>query len=195
MTEDEGVGWHHWLNGHEFEQVLGDSEGQGRLVSCSPWGRKESDTTEWLNISNKAVAGISVSQDPHGVLMQGFGAQLLYLGGVVFQLLSRVRLCDSMDCSMPGFPILHHLPELVQTHVYWAHDAIQPSHPLSFPFPLVLNVSQNQDLFQWVSPLHQVAQVLSFSISLSNEYLGLISFRIDWVGLLAVQRTEDTTQH
>ena len=49
MTEDEMVGWHPQLNGHEFEQALGDSEGQGSLASCSPWGRKESDTTEQLN--------------------------------------------------------------------------------------------------------------------------------------------------
>ena len=48
MTEDEMVGWHHQLNGHEFEQALGDSEGQGSLASCSPWGRKESNTTERL---------------------------------------------------------------------------------------------------------------------------------------------------
>ena len=48
-TEDEMVGWHHWLNGHEFEQALGDGEGQGGLVCCSPRGHKESDTTEWLN--------------------------------------------------------------------------------------------------------------------------------------------------
>jgi len=51
-TEDETVGWHHWLNGHEFEQIPGDSEGQGSLVWCSPWGCKESDTTEWLNNKN-----------------------------------------------------------------------------------------------------------------------------------------------
>ena len=49
VTEDELVGWHHWLNGHEFEQTLGDSEGQRSLACCSPWGCKESDTTEWLN--------------------------------------------------------------------------------------------------------------------------------------------------
>ena len=51
MTEDEMVGWHHWLNGHEFEQASGDGEGQGSLVCCSPWGHKESDTTEQLNNS------------------------------------------------------------------------------------------------------------------------------------------------
>ena len=49
MTEDEMVGWHHQLNGHEFEQALGDGEGQGGLACCSPWGHKESDTTEGLN--------------------------------------------------------------------------------------------------------------------------------------------------
>ena len=48
-TEDEMVGWHHWFNGHEFEQTLGDSEGQGSLAGCSPWGRKQSDMTEELN--------------------------------------------------------------------------------------------------------------------------------------------------
>ena len=49
ITEDEMVGWHHWLYGHEFEQALGDPEGQGNLVCCNPWGNKELDTTEWLN--------------------------------------------------------------------------------------------------------------------------------------------------
>ena len=52
MTEDEMVGWYHRLNGQEFEQAPGDGEGQGSLVCCSPWGRKESDTTEWLNNNN-----------------------------------------------------------------------------------------------------------------------------------------------
>ena len=49
MTKDEMVGWHPQLNGHEFEQTLGDGEGQGSLVCCSPWGREEPDTTERLN--------------------------------------------------------------------------------------------------------------------------------------------------
>ena len=56
MIEDELVGWHHQCNGHEFEQALGDSEGQGSLVSCSPWGHRESDTTEQLNKSSKTAA-------------------------------------------------------------------------------------------------------------------------------------------
>ena len=55
MTEDEMVRWHHQLNGHEFEQALGDCEGQGSLMCCSPWGHKELDTTERLNNSNKML--------------------------------------------------------------------------------------------------------------------------------------------
>ena len=56
MTEDEMVGWHHQLNGHEFEQTVGDSEGQGSLVCCSSWGHKESDTTERLNNSDRVTS-------------------------------------------------------------------------------------------------------------------------------------------
>ena len=55
-TEDEMIGWHHWLNGYEFEQVLGVSDGQGSLVCCSPWGCKELDTTEWLNCTWVSVS-------------------------------------------------------------------------------------------------------------------------------------------
>ena len=55
MTEDEMVGWHHQVDGHEFEQALGDGEGQGSLASCSPWGLKESDTTERLNSNNNKI--------------------------------------------------------------------------------------------------------------------------------------------
>ena len=58
MTEDEMVGWHHLLNGHEFEQILRDSEGQGSLACCSPWGHKESDMTEQLNNIRIGTRGI-----------------------------------------------------------------------------------------------------------------------------------------
>ena len=57
MTEDEITGWHHQLNGHEFEQALGDGEEQGRLACCSPWGHKESAMTEQLNNNNNTVKG------------------------------------------------------------------------------------------------------------------------------------------
>ena len=96
-----------------------------------------------------------------------------------------------MDCSIPAFPVLDHLPELLQTHVRWVSDAIQSSHLLSPLSPLALNLSQPQGLFQWVNSSHQVAKCwsFSFSISPSSEYSGLISFRIDWFDLLDVQGT------
>ena len=71
-----------------------------------------------------------------------------------------LTLCDPVDCSMPGFSVLPHLPEFAQTHVHWVSDAIQPSHPLLSPSLPALNLSQHQGLFQWVGSLHQVAKVL-----------------------------------
>ena len=97
--------------------------------------------------------------------------------------------CDPMGCSTPGFPVLHHLPEFAQTHVHWVDDAIQPSHPLLPPSP-AFSLSQYQGLSQWICSLQSGGQsIWSFSISPSNEYSGLISFKIDWLDLLAVQRT------
>ena len=100
-------------------------------------------------------------------------------------------LCDPMNCSTPGFPVFHHLLELVQTHVCWVGDAIQPSCPLLPPFPPAFILSQHQGLFQWAA-LHirwPKYWSFSFSISPSNEYSWFISFRIDWFDLLAVQGT------
>ena len=96
-----------------------------------------------------------------------------------------------MECSTPGFPVHHQLPEFTQTHVHWVGDAIQPSHPLLSTSPLALNLSQHQGLFKWVNSSHQWPKYWSFSfnISPSNEHSGLISFRMDWLDLLAVQGT------
>ena len=69
-----------------------------------------------------------------------------------------------MDCSTPDFPVHHQIPELAQTHVHWVSDAIQPSHPLSSPSLPALNLSQHQGLFQGVSSLHQMAEVLEFQL-------------------------------
>ena len=88
-----------------------------------------------------------------------------------------------------GLPVHHQLLELTETHVHWVGDAIQPSHPLSSPSPPALNLSQQQGLFHWVSSSHQWPKYWSFifSISPSNDYSGLISFRMDWLDLLALQ--------
>ena len=98
-------------------------------------------------------------------------------------------LCNPMDCSMPGFPVLHHLLELTQTHVHRVGDAIQPSHPLSSPSPPAFNLFQHQGLNELALHIRWPTYwSFSFSISPSNEYSGLISFRIDWFDL-AVQGT------
>src|SRR5574337_619407 len=104
---------------------------------------------------------------------------------------SCLTLCNPMNRSTPGLPVHHQLPEFTQTHVHRVSDAIQPSHPLSSPFPPAPNPSQHQSLFQGVNSSHEMPKYrsFSFSISPSNEHPGLISFRMDWLDLLAVQGT------
>ena len=106
---------------------------------------------------------------------------------------SCLTLCSSMDSSTPVIPVHHQLLEPTQTHVHRAGAAIQIAHPLSCPSHPTFNLSQHQGLFQKVGSLHQVAKRLEFQlqhcISPSNEYSGLISFRMDPLDLLAVQGT------
>ena len=103
------------------------------------------------------------------------------------QSLSCVQLCNPMDCSMPGFPVHHQLLEHTQTHhVHLVDDAIQPSHPLSSPSPLTfpsIRVFSNESVPHIRWPKYWS---FSFTISPFNEYSQLISFRIDWLDLLAV---------
>ena len=98
---------------------------------------------------------------------------------------------DPIDCSMPGFHIRHQLPEPTQTHVHQVSDAIQPSHPLSSLF-LLSSIFPSIRVFSKESVLHvrwPKCWSFSFSISPFYEYSGLISFRMDWLDLLAVQGT------
>ena len=91
-------------------------------------------------------------------------------------------LCDPINCSTPGLPVHHHLPKFTQTHVHRVRDAMQPSHPLSSPFPPAPNPSQHQN-FSNESTLHmRWPKYWSFSFSNipSKEHPGLISFRMDW---------------
>ena len=96
-----------------------------------------------------------------------------------------------MECSISGLPVHHQLPYFTQTHVCWVRDAIQSSHPLLSPSPLAFNLSQHQGLFKWVSFCNRWPKYWSFSfnISPSNEHSRLISFRMDWLDLLAVQKS------
>ena len=99
-------------------------------------------------------------------------------------------LCDPMNCSTPGLPVHHQYPKFTQTHVHRVCDAIQPSHPLSSPSPAP-NPSQHQNRFQWVSSHLRCSKYWSFSFSVipSKEIPGPISFRMDWLDLLATQGT------
>ena len=87
-------------------------------------------------------------------------------------------LCDPMDCRIPGFSVHHQLPELAQAHDHRVIDAIQPSLPLSSPFPSAFNLCQHQGLFQWVSSSYQVARVLEFQFQ--HQSFQLI-FRVDFL--------------
>ena len=91
-----------------------------------------------------------------------------------------LTLCKSMDCSTPSVPVLHYLTEFAQTHVRWVSDAIQPSHPLSPPSPLAVNLSQHQGLFQWVGSLHQLAKILELQHQ-SFQWLFRVDFLQDWL--------------
>ena len=157
---------YHWLDGDEFEQTPGDSEGQGSWACCSPWGGRDLDTTEWLN--NKTCNGESspyFKRDVYQILefkvymvtvewqsyfLGGFCSCLLNINQLLrisncissVQSLSHVQLCDPMHFSIPGLPVHHQLSEFTQIHVHWVGDAIQPSHPLLSPSPPAFNLSQ-----------------------------------------------------
>ena len=101
-----------------------------------------------------------------------------------------------MDCSTPGFPVHYQLSEFIQTHVHWVSDAIQPSHPV-VPFSSCFQsfpASGSFPVSQFFASGGQ-STGFSFSISPSNKYSGLISFRMDWLDLLAVQGTLKSLQH
>ena len=104
---------------------------------------------------------------------------------------SCLTLCDPMNRSMPGLPVHHRLLEFTQTYVHWVGDSIQLSHPLLSPFPPVPNTSQHQSLpmsqhFAWGGQSTGVSDLASF---LPKNTQGWVSFRTDWLDLLAVQRT------
>ena len=103
---------------------------------------------------------------------------------------SCLTLCDPLNCSKPGLTVYHQLSESTQTHVHWVRDAVQPSHPLSSPSP-ALNLSQHQGLLNESALCIRWPKYwgFSFNTSPSNEHPGLISFRMDWLNLLAVQGT------
>ena len=96
-----------------------------------------------------------------------------------------------MDCSTPGFPVFHCLPEFAQTHVHWVGDAIQPSHPLSPLSPPALNLSQHQSVFHWVSSSHQVAKVMELKLQhQSFQWMLRVDFLLRLTRLISLQSKE-----
>ena len=161
MREDKTVGWHHRFSEHEFEQALRDGEGQGRLACCNPWSHKESDTTERLNNS---VTDLNV----------------------VVQ--SCVSLCYPMHCSSPGSPALHSHGSLK----FMSIKSVKLSNHLILCCPLLLLPSIFPRTWVFSNELAlciRWPKYWSFSINLSNEYVGLISFWIACFDLLVVQGT------
>ena len=100
---------------------------------------------------------------------------------------SCLTLCDPMNCSTPGHPVHHQLPELTQTHVHWVGDAIQPSHLLSSPSPS-FSLSHHQGLSRWVSSSHQVAKILGVSASASVLPMNIHHwFPLGWTSCVSLQ--------
>ena len=107
-------------------------------------------------------------------------------------------LCDLMDCSTPGFPVHHQLPEFTQTHAHWVGDAIQPSHSLLSPSPPTFNLSQHQGLFKWVSSSYQVAKVLEFQLQhqtfMNTQDWSPLGWT-DWISLQSKGLSRTTPHH
>ena len=108
-TEDETVGWHHQLDGHEFEQTLGDSEGQGSLVCYSPWGRKESDTTEWLNNNSKVNIKLTTSSVTAQFIQAAVQHHLCGVSEHVHHPQKETRIHPPYSLPSPRQPLSHFL--------------------------------------------------------------------------------------
>ena len=170
----------HWHSRKGYENAWGWPEELFLKHHKISWKNKQK--------SLSALTALCLHQGRHQILwlhtLSPFHSSVQSLSHVV-------QLCDLMDCSTPGLPVHHQLPEFTQTHVHWVSDAIQPSHPLSSPL-LPPSIFPSSRVFSNESALHirwPKYWSFSFNISPSNEHPGLISFRMDWLDLFAVQGT------
>ena len=118
----------------------------------------------FFDLRNKVIISLNSLKIPYIALLQLHVSLCKHFSSVQFRSVAQscLTLCNPMDCSTPGLPVHHHLPEFTQTHVHWVSDAIQTSHPLLSPSSPTFNLSQHQGLFKRVSSLNQVAKVLEF---------------------------------
>ena len=150
------IGWIHSVRDSSFYFTL----------SCYP---EHMVSSLWFEILTPApLFHISGSRKGWGIFFPSKGTswKMYFYHFIQFSSVAQLclTLCDPIDCSIPGLPVHHQLPEFAQTHVHWVGDAIQLSHPLSSPSPPTFNLSKHQGLFQWVSSSHQVAKVLEFQL-------------------------------
>ena len=202
-TEDEKVGWHHWLNGHEFEQTPGDSEGQGSLACCSPWGHKESAMTEQLN-DNQRVSWMkdkisTLSTCLFNILFDNVNGAVFLISflecSLLVLLFSHSVVADSLQphglqharlpCPLPTPGACSNACPLSQ----WCHPTISSSVVPFSSCPQSFPASRSFLMSQFFPSGGQSVGASTSASSPSNEYLGLISFRIDWFDVLAVQGT------
>ena len=169
-----------------FKSLLQYLSSKALILLCSAFFIVQLYNHTWrLSSTNKLKKMLGVFHFLH-VCIKSQATRPVQLSSVTQ---SYPTLCSPMDCSMPGLPVHHQLPKPTQTHVHHVGDVIQPSHPLSSPSPPSFNLAQHQG-FSNESVLHirwPKYWSFSFSINPSNEYSGLISFRMDWLDLLAVQ--------
>ena len=147
-----------------------------------PSSRGSSQTRDWTLAS--CIAG--------GFCFYHLSHQVIQFSSITQSCLT---LCDPVDCSTPGFPVHHQLQEFAQIHVHQVSDAIQPSHLLLFPSPPAFSLSQQQSLSNEPVLGIRWPKYWNFSISPSNEYSGLISFRIDWFDLVVQGTLKNLLQH
>ena len=135
----------------------------GHIVIYSLGGRVTQlrSTNLWVDYMTDSYISSSNCQFVNFLIYSCPGETIHHIRG---QVQLHPTLFDPMHCSTPGLPVHHQLLEFTETHVHWVGDAIQPSHPLLFPSPPALNLSQHQGLFQWVSSLLQVAEISEFQL-------------------------------
>ena len=156
-----------------------------KLQGSSVYGIFQARKLEWVAISFSRGSSLPWDRICVSYIAGGFFITEPPVNPVQF---SSAQSCPTMDCSKPGFSVHYQLPELMQTHIHWLGDASQPSYPLSSPSCPALNLTSIR-VFSNQSVLHirwPKYCSFSFSISPSNEHPGLISFRMDWMDLLAV---------
>ena len=160
MQETQDVGFNPWVRKRPWRKkwqptpvfLPGKSHGQKSLAGCSAWGCKESYTTERLSMYTTGWVYREVKPSPQSTFKHVHHLwkfpSFLFIYGCCSVAKLCLSLCNTVDCSTPGFPVLHYLPQFAQTPVHWVDDAIQPSHPLSSPSAPAFNLSQHQGLLQ-----------------------------------------------